>query len=138
MITKEQWELIKKELSGFYGSVEFLLDDEKINVTRQRVSEDSLGIIIYINGSYTLGWGYPGETYNKIVETLWYKKTRSKYKTKEKISLTKIWGKREVKKHYNLDEKYTWYLPMFTKYSVFEKQYKKIKNLELITKLEDL
>lgn len=136
MITKEQWELIKNKLTGIYGMVEFLLDGKKIMITRELVSENTLGLIVYIDGKFIVGWGYPGENYNVIVETLWNKKTRSKHTLKWKKEITKIYGKREAKKRFNLDEKYTWYIPLFSKYSVLERQYKKIKNLELVTKLD--
>ena len=133
MITKEQWEDIEKRLSGIYGHVELKLDDKKIGIAKELIAENKLGLVVYIDGSFTLGWGMPSsELFNPIVEQLWHKRTKSYYSSREKTSLIKIWGKREVKKHHDLDKKQTWYEPMFNKFSVLKSQFKKIENLEVI------
>ncbi len=135
MIKKEEWEQIKKELSGIYGVVEFELDNKKITVAKRMISENKLALIVYIDEKidYSLCLG---DKENEIVKKVWCKKTRSVYTAKEKASLIKIWGKREIKKHHDLDKKSIGYSPCFNTYSVLERQYKKLKDLSLVTKFE--
>ena len=136
MITKEQWEDIKSKLSGLYGGVEFTLNDKKISVHKQQISETKLAWMVYIDGKVNLGWGYPSEkNYDPLMEQLWHKKTRSLYKEAEKKKIKKIWGVRRAKKEFpELEKKYSWYQPYFNSINVLERQFKKIDGLELISK----
>lgn len=92
--------------------------------------------MVYINGVIQLGQGYTSsEVFNPITKKIWCAKTRSYFKQKEKEKLIKIWGKREAYKRYDLDKKIVSYVPYFNTYATFERQYKKLENLELITEL---
>lgn len=136
MITKEQWEKIRRELSGVYGSVKFKVDETELLVKKGFIAENKLAILVYINGAIQLGQGYTdSEVYNPITQKVWCTKTRSYYKPKEKEKLIKIWGKREAYKRHDLDKKIVSYIPYFGTYATFERQYKKLENLELITEL---
>ena len=134
MITKEQWEEIKKQLAGVYGEVKFKLDETELFVKKGFIAENKLAILVYINEAIQLGQGYTdSEVFNPITQKVWCTKTRSVYKPKEKEKLIKIWGKREAYKRYDL--KIVSYIPYFGTYATFERQYKKLENLELITEL---
>ena len=136
MITKEQWEKIKRELSGVYGSVKFKVDETELFVKKGFIAENKLAILVYINGAIQLGQGYTdSEVFNPITKKVWCTKTRSVYKPKVKEKLIKIWGKREAYKRHDLDKKIVSYIPYFGTYATFERQYKKLENLELITEL---
>lgn len=136
MITKEQWEKIRRELSGVYGSIKFKLDETELLVKKGFIAENKLAILVYINGVIQLGQGYTSsEVFNPITKKIWCAKTRSYFKQKEKEKLIKIWGKREAYKRYDLDKKIVSYVPYFNTYATFERQYKKLENLELITEL---
>ena len=136
MITKEQWEKIKRELSGVYGSVKFKVDETELLVKKGFIAENKLAILVYINEAIQLGQGYTdSEVFNPITQKVWCTKTRSYFKQKEKEKLIKIWGKREAYKRHDLDKKIVSYVPYFNTYATFERQYKKLENLELITEL---
>lgn len=88
MITKEQWEKIKRELSGVYGSVKFKVDETELLVKKGLIAENKLAILVYINGAIQLGQGYTdSEVFNPITKKVWCTKTRSVYKLKEKKNL---------------------------------------------------
>ena len=94
MITKEQWEEIKKQLAGVYGEVKFKLDETELFVKKSFIAENKLAILVYINEAIQLGQGYTdSEVFNPITQKVWCTKTRSVYKPKEKEKLIKIWGK---------------------------------------------
>ena len=46
MITKEQWEKIKRELSGVYGSVKFKVDETELLVKKGFIAENKLAIMV--------------------------------------------------------------------------------------------
>lgn len=133
MITNEEWKTIEKDLKGIFGRVDFKLGDKKITIAKEFISENKLAYIVYIDGQYSFSWGEPEhENFDCIVEKIWHKNTRSLYKPSEVKKLVKIWGKRRLKKEYpNLEKKIVRYFPWFEKYSVLQRQFKKIKELEL-------
>lgn len=136
MITKEQWEKIKRELSGVYGNVKFKLDETELFVKKGFIAENKLAIMVYMDGIIQIGAGWTdSKVFNPITKKVWCTKTRSYFKPKEKAKLIKIWGKREAYKRHDLDKKIVSYVPFFGTYSTFERQYKKLENLELITEL---
>ncbi|MEM5557284.1 hypothetical protein AAHK07_02060 [Aliarcobacter cryaerophilus] len=136
MITKEQWEKIKRELSGVYGSVKFKVDETELFVKKGFIAENKLAIMVYIDEIIQIGAGWTdSKVFNPITQKVWCTKTRSVYKPKEKEKLIKIWGKREAYRMHDLDEKIVSYVPYFGTYATFERQYKKLENLELITEL---
>lgn len=136
MITKEQWEKIRRELSGVYGSIKFKLDETELLVKKGFISENKLAIMVYINEIIQIGAGWTdSKVFNPITKKVWCTKTKSIYKPKEKAKLIKIWGKREAYKRHDLDKKIVSYVPYFNTFATFERQYKKLENLELITEL---
>ncbi|MDF5594961.1 hypothetical protein P3735_17615 [Vibrio parahaemolyticus] len=139
-ITKEMWEDIEAEMSGGYVSVEFAYKGHKITVQRVRESESRTSLQVYIDGAVKGEWVSFASEGNDcvsdkapgILKDVWCRKTKAKYDAKFKASVTKIWGKRRVNKKYpDLEEKYAFYLPNFSKASVLCRQFKKLKGLEL-------
>lgn len=136
MITKEQWEKIKRELSGVYGSVKFKVDETELLVKKGFIAENKLAIMVYMDEIIQIGAGWTdSKVFNPITKKVWCTKTSSVYKQKEKEKLIKIWGKREAYERHDLDKKIVSYVPYFNTYATFERQYKKLENLELITEL---
>lgn len=136
MITKEQWEKIRRELSGVYGSIKFKLDETELLVKKGFISENKLAIMVYINGIIQIGAGWTdSKVFNPITQKVWCIRANSIFKPKEKAKLIKIWGKREAYKRHDLDKKIVSYVPYFNTFATFERQYKKLENLELITEL---
>ncbi|EJE4209385.1 hypothetical protein M3899_003877 [Vibrio parahaemolyticus] len=138
-ITKEMWEDIEAEMSGHFVSITFTYKGHEVCVQRVRVSESKTSLQVYIDGAVKGEWVSFSEGKNgisdkapAILEDVWCKKTKAKYDNKFKNSITKIYGKRGVKKEYpDLDEKRVFHLPNFSKASVLCRQFKKLEGLEL-------
>ncbi|EGQ9150168.1 hypothetical protein IB292_03515 [Vibrio parahaemolyticus] len=139
-ITKEMWEDIEAEMSGSYVSVEFSYKGHEVTVQRVRCSESRTSLQVYIDGAVKGEWvsfsheGNDGvsDKAPDILKDVWCRKTKAKYDAKFKASVTKIWGKREVKRRYpDLEAKHVFYLPNFSKASVLCRQFKKLKGIEL-------
>lgn len=137
-ITKEMWEDIEAEMSGSYVNVEFAYKGHKVTVQRVRESESKTCLQVYIDGVIEGKWvslSAPNSISDKapaILADVWCKKTKAKYDNKYKTAMTKIYGKRGVKKERpDLEDKYVFYLPNFSKSSVLCRQFKKLDGLEL-------
>lgn len=135
MVSKEQWRLIKDELSGTFGAIDFMMGDIKLSIYKTQISDTKLGYQVFIDEKINLAWGYSSEElFNPITETVWDKKTIPLYKPARKKEIIKALGIREARKSFDVDKEAIYYNPYFTSYNVFERKYKKIKNLELIEK----
>ncbi len=67
-----------------------------------------------------------------ILLDVWCKKTKSKYRSDYKEHVTKLYGKKRVKtKCPDLDDKWEFYVPTFSKASVLCRQFKKLEGIEL-------
>ncbi|MFV0448653.1 MAG: hypothetical protein ACK5MF_09350 [Vibrio sp.] len=139
-ITKEMWKDIEGEMSGSWVHVVFDYKGHEVTVNRVRVSESKTCLQVYIDKVIKGEWisfsGNNGisDKAPVILADVWCKKTKAKYDTKFKTAVTKIWGKRGVKKKYpDLEDKYVFYVPEFSKASVLCRQFKKLDGLTLIT-----
>ena len=134
MINSEQWEKIEQELSGSFGSVKLSLDGKEIHLTKKLVAENQLGIVIYIDGSYSLAWGMVDhEFYDSFVTKVWKQRNKYYHPPKQQKQIIKIWGKREAKKRYDFSKKHIWYQPLFEKFGPLKRQYQKLEGLEIIS-----
>ncbi len=139
-ITKEMWEKLEEELSGVFVHVEFAYKGHRVTVERARHTESKSVLQVYIDGYIKGEWvslkdGVDGvsDKAPSILKDVWRKATKQKYSQKQKTALTKIWGKRKVKKeHPDLDDKYVFFLPDFSKSSVLCRQLKKLEGIELV------
>lgn len=138
-ITKEMWEDVEAEMSGSWVNIVFSYKGHEVSVNRVSVSESKTCLQVYIDGFVKGEWvsfrnGKDGisDKAPAILADVWCKKTKAKYDRKFKAGVTKIWGKRGVKKEYpDLDSKDVFYLPNFSKASVLCRQFKKLEGIEL-------
>jgi hypothetical protein len=133
MISQEQWEKIEQQLGGAFGTVKLSLDGKEISLEKRLISENTLGIIVYIDGAYSLAWGMVDhEMHDPFVAQVWKPRSRSVFSPKQQKELIKIWGKREVKKRHDFSKKIVWYQPLFERFGPLKRQYKKLKALEVL------
>ncbi|EHR5461929.1 hypothetical protein KUM02_000362 [Vibrio parahaemolyticus] len=138
-ITKEMWEDIEAEMSGSWVAIAFNYKGHEVSVNRVRVSESKTSLQVYIDGfvkgewvSFSEGKDGISDKAPAILADVWCKKTKARHDNKFKTAVTKIYGKRGVKKEYpDLDEKLVFYIPNFSKASVLCRQFKKLEGLEL-------
>jgi hypothetical protein len=137
-ITKEMWEDIEAEMSGGWVNIEFSYKGHKVTVNRVMVSESKTCLQVYVDGFIKGEWvSFGGENgisdkAPSILVDVWCKKTKTKYDNKFKAVMTKIHGKRGVKKKYpDLEDKHIFHVPDFSKASVVCRQFKKLEGIEL-------
>ncbi|WP_153448453.1 hypothetical protein [Vibrio algicola] len=138
-ITKEMWKKIEDEMSDGWVSIVFAYKGYEVGVERVRASESKTCLQVYIDGIIKGEWvsfsGNDGisDKAPAILADVWCKKTKSKYDTKFKTSMTKIWGKRRVTKKYpDLNDKHVFHVPTFSKASVVCRQFKKLEGITLV------
>ncbi|WP_299001747.1 hypothetical protein [uncultured Shewanella sp.] len=132
-ITVEQWQQIEKEMSGVFGRVEFLLNGTKINLEKQFIAENRLGILVFINGSINHGLCY-ADPLDPIAQQVWRKRSKALYSAKKKAELLKGFGKRRAKEWFpNIDKKREWLEPYFPQFGSLKRQYSKLEALTLVS-----
>ena len=136
LITKEQWAAIEKEMSGGWVSIRFRYKGHEIGVSRERKSESTTVLTVYIDGVIKGAWACsPDKKPDDMPEFLpqvWSTKTQSLYSPKKIAELEKSIGKRKAKQYFpNLHAKVQIYMPYFSKASVLCRQFKKLEGLEL-------
>ncbi|EGR0523029.1 hypothetical protein FG062_01120 [Vibrio cholerae] len=139
-ITKEMWQQIEKEMSDGWVNIVFAYKGHELTVNRVRVSESKTCLQVYIDGFIKGEWvsfsgdkGFSDKT-PAILPDVWGKKTRAKYNRRFKETMTRIWGKRGVKREYpDLDDSLVFHIPSFSKASVLCRQYKKLEGIELVS-----
>ncbi|HAS3653730.1 TPA: hypothetical protein I6199_000595 [Vibrio cholerae] len=139
-ITKEMWQQIEKEMSDGWVNIVFAYKGHELTVNRVRVSESKTCLQVYIDGFIKGEWvsfsgdkGFSDKA-PAILPDVWGKKTRAKYNRRFKETMTRIWGKRGVKREYpDLDDSLVFHIPSFSKASVLCRQYKKLEGIELVS-----
>lgn len=58
-LTKAEWALVEKQLSGFYGSVYLLVDGRRVTFARRLVSKNRLSIVTYVDDCLEGKWMLP-------------------------------------------------------------------------------
>lgn len=134
-ITKEQWQQIEEELKSMFCDVRINVQGHELLVRRAQVAEGRWELAVYIDGTIKPIWGWPGhEDYLPLVETVWRQRSKARYSPKKQKEIIKIWGKRRAKKEWpDLEEKVYWYDCIFKTASSLVRQYRKIKELELVS-----
>jgi len=131
-ITKEQWEKIESELTGYMGRVKFKLQGFEVLLSLE-MSKQKIVPVVYIDGQIKGSWCSNENEKPEILEQVWCAKHRAYYSAKRIKNIEKAWGKRAAKKTFpQLHERATFYIPYFSKGSVVVRQYKKIEGLELV------
>lgn len=134
-ITKEQWAKITEELKGSIPLVEFEYKGRKLTIHRQRYSESESKLTVYVDGLICGAWmDANSKEFDPVVAEVWFQKSSSVYKRKEKEKLIKTFGKRKALEYFpQLNRKLVLYSPVFGAARTLVNQYKKIKGLELLT-----
>lgn len=137
-ITKEMWQDIEAEMSGSWVNIRFSYKGHDVKVIRVRVSESKTCLQVYIDDFIKGEWvslkceNGISDKAPEILADVWCRKTKTKFSAKHKKDLEKIFGKRGAKKKYpDLDDKFVFYVPDFSKASVLCRQFKKLEGLEL-------
>lgn len=135
-ITKEMWTEIEKEMAGGWVAIAFSYKGHEVSVNRVRESESKTCLQVYIDGAIKGAWvslnNDVSDEVPKILPDVWCKKTKAKHSTKTINGMTKIYGKRRVKKECpDLHDKWIYHSPNFSKASVLCRQFKKLEELEL-------
>lgn len=139
-ITKEMWKAIEEEMSGSWVAIQFGYKGHEISVNRVRESESKTSLQVYIDGFVKGEWvsfkdGKDGisDKAPSVLADVWCRKTKALHDNKFKTAVTKIHGKRGVKKAYpDLDARVVFHIPNFSKASVLCRQYKKLEGITLL------
>ncbi|CUB06641.1 hypothetical protein Ga0061065_12022 [Marinomonas fungiae] len=133
-LTKENWTTLEGALSGLLGHAKLKLGDREITLQKRMISENKLGLLVYIDGAIQQGMGWPdSKHHDPIVKQIWRARSRSYYTAKEQKDLIKSYGKRQVKKLIpNLEDQFHWYEPMFLTFKSLQRQYSRIEGLTLL------
>ena len=134
-ITKDQWQAIEKELYGSFGTVTLRLDDRELSIHKELAGENQLAIVVYINGKFSLGWGWQDSaTYDPFVQKVWCHKKIAAYKPKQRQRILKSFGKRRAKQLFpNLEKTTSYWQPWFTSFRTFKGMLNKNKALEVVS-----
>lgn len=137
-LTKEEWAQVEKTLSGIYGRVELLVDDLKVLLSREQVSKNTLGIVVFIEGRVNGAWF--GATNDCPEQPYTYPKHRYVYTAKSRAEQKKIIQKFGKKQSAGIgitidkiDKKITLWQPMFPSAKAVRRHYEKTFNsIELL------
>ncbi|MHA3079529.1 hypothetical protein [Acinetobacter sp. ANC 5502] len=135
-LSKEQKAFILEKLNHQYSSVKVKCNGYEISLCLERVAKTKLAINVYVDGFFKSVWLFKPDEHieSKFYPTLY----KSYYSAKQKAELTKIWGKREVKKRCDLDVKYEYKLPFFNSArSALNHLIKVSDSIDLITEMNN-
>lgn len=144
-ITAAQWKQISDRLKRSYVQIKFLLNGHSIEITRERKSESTSHLCVYIDGCIKGVWmkllteiDQDDAFMNQVVKQVWFHKFKAMYSKKQLAEIEK--SKRRVgvklfKEIYGEDPKskgITILFPNFSSSAVLVRQFKKIDGLEYI------
>lgn len=131
MITKEQWAEITERMGGMFVHEEFELGGRKISVHRERKSESTTCLVVYIDGVIRGSAGMKDSKYfDPLTEKVWRKKELRLYSRRKAAHIRKEFGVRKAKEFFGDLDKSTEYLePVFPSAKVMVSQFKKIDGL---------
>lgn len=134
-ITKEQWSEIEQEMKGSMGRVVLKLEGRKIILEKRFIAENKLAILVFIDGSFNLGWGWPdSKSFDPFVQKVWRKRSIALYKPSERQKIVKDFGKRKAKEYFpKLDEKREHWTPDFSTAGSMRRTLQKNKEIELVS-----
>ena len=131
-ITKEPCINIENELASTFGNVVFSVGDHKVSVQRNRTSESTTVLSVYIDDFIKGEWFNKKESRPACLEQVWRKRSISLYKPTEIKRIQKAFGKRDAIKHFpKLHDKKEYFDSFFTTSKSLVRQFKRIENIEL-------
>ncbi|EKB28347.1 hypothetical protein [Aeromonas dhakensis] len=149
-ISKEQWKAIEAELKGGWVLVKFKLHGHEIYITRERKTESTTVLAIYIDGAIKGTWmkvleniDPADEFMNKVVKQVFCHKFHKRYGKKDLENYAKAkrqCGAKFANELYGKDpEKQgtTYLFPAFGSSAALVRQFKKIDGLELVSELKE-
>ncbi|EHK5439421.1 hypothetical protein I8Y03_002704 [Aeromonas hydrophila] len=149
-ISKEQWKAIEAELKGGWVQVKFKLHGHEIYITRERKTESTTVLAIYIDGAIKGTWmkvlediDPADEFMNKVVKQVFCHKFHKRYGKKDLENYAKAkrqCGAKFANELYGKDpEKQgtTYLFPAFGSSTTLVRQFKKIEGLELVSELKE-
>ncbi|MGL6458828.1 hypothetical protein ACSZNG_07195 [Aeromonas hydrophila] len=149
-ISKEQWKAIEAELKGGWVQVKFKLHGHEIYITRERKSESTTVLAVYIDGAIKGTWmkslediDPADEFMNKVVKQVFCHKFHKRYGKKDLenyASAKRQCGAKFANGLYGKDpEKQgrTYLFPAFGSSTALVRQFKKIEGLELVSELKE-
>lgn len=149
-ISKEQWKAIEAELKGGWVQVKFKLHGHEIYITRERKTESTTVLAIYIDGAIKGTWmkvlediDPADEFMNKVVKQVFCHKFHKLYGKKDLENYAKAkrqCGAKFANELYGKDpEKQgtTYLFPAFGSSAALVRQFKKIDGLELVSELKE-
>lgn len=150
-ISKEQWQAIAAELKGGWVQVTFKLHGHEILITRERKSESSTVLAVYIDGVMKGIWMQelskidPSDEFmNKVVKQVHFHRFKACYSKKKLEEIAKWkrkYGAKETKEIWgDQPEKsgWTYLVPFFGSSTSLVRQFKKIDGLELVSELKEV
>ena len=134
MISKAQWQQVQQQLSGLYGQAVFQLDGHEITIQRGQLSENKLGLSVFIDGVMAPRHGFePSDDYLAVTQKVWAKKFIWAYSPAKQKSMIKSLGKRRLRELCpNYDKKREYRVPIFSSARTLIGQYKKLDGLVLV------
>lgn len=150
-ISKEQWQAIAAELKKGWVHIDFKLEGHEICVIRERNSESTTVLGVYIDGFMKGTWmkvieeiDPADEFMNKVVKQVFFHKFHKRYGKKQLEEYAKCkrqCGAKFANKLYGKDpEKQgkTYLFPAFGSSTALVRQFKKIEGLELVSELKEV
>ncbi len=148
-ITNEQWKQIAIYLKRSWVDVEFSLNGHSIRISRERKSESTTCLAVYIDNYVKGSWMVqvdkvdPNDVFmTGVVSRVWHHKFYPRYTKKQLESIEKDkrkFGAKFVKEVYGTQPEktgFTQLLPYFGSSAALVSQYKKIDGLQLVTVLK--
>ena len=132
-MTKEEWTRVEQALTGTSGVAKLLVDGRDIVFQRQLVGNNRLGIMMFIDGSFSWKWCiniFPEQKYLKRQEKFLYStKTRAEFKKLSKRDKNYL-----AKDHaFNADKKIVSYSPIWNSGIEIRRHYQKtFSSIELV------
>ncbi|WP_017410075.1 hypothetical protein [Aeromonas hydrophila] len=149
-ISKEQWKAIEAELKGGWVQVKFKLYGHEVYITRERKSESTTVLVVYIDKCFKSEWmkelkdiDPADEFMNKVVKQVHFQRFKARYnkKTLEEIAKWKRkYGAKEANEIWGKDPEkagFTYLVPFFGSSATLVRQFKKIEELELVSELKE-
>lgn len=150
-ISKEQWKAIEAELKGGWVQVRLKLHGHEIYITRERKSESTTVLAVYIDGAIKGAWmkelaeiDPADEFMNKVVKQVHFHKFKAMWNKKQLESIAKFKRQIGVKKAREFygdkpeQAGWTYLVPFFGSSATLVRQFKKIEGLELVSELKEV
>ncbi|MEH8118461.1 hypothetical protein Q7I37_12945 [Aeromonas allosaccharophila] len=150
-ISKEQWQAVAAELKKGWVAMKFKLHGHEIDVTRERKSESTTVLAVYIDGAMKGIWfkelseiDPADEFMNKVVKQVFFHKFHKRYGKKQLEEYAKCkrqCGAKFANELYGKDpEKQgtTYLFPAFGSSTALVRQFKKIEGLEMVSEQKEV